>query len=256
MTQCKPEKIKLLSNNHQEICREVRKRLKEAKQVVAFTGAGISQESGIPTFRGSDGLWENYRIEEVATPEAFESNPTLVWDFYRARRKTAILAKPNPAHLAIASWEARFDFSGVVTQNIDGLHAKSGSKNIQELHGSLWKNRCTNCDFLTDDFSLEAAELPKCCQCGALLRPHIVWFGEALDLMVIQKSLAWMREADMIFIIGTSGVVEPAASFVREAKLYGACLVEVNTEETALTHAADFSIFAPCGQVFKEWINE
>ncbi len=247
--------------------REVLKRLGSARSVIAFTGAGISAESGIPTFRrnglDSGGLWGEYRVEEVATPEAFQKNPKLVWDFYLERRARAFGANPNQAHVTIAEWEKQFPFAGVVTQNIDGLHAKAGSVNIQELHGNLWKVRCTKCDFvgLDKDEIAEAgfrgpgeetSPLPTCPNCSHLLRPHIVWFGEPLDFDVIQTSLQWMKKADVIFAVGTSGVVEPAASFVREAKYEGAFLVEINIEPTALSPIADISLFGKSGDIFGE----
>ena len=236
-------------------CSEVLKKLREAKRVIAFTGAGISEESGIPTFRGSGGLWGKYRVEEVATPEAFYSNPKLVWDFYLERRRGVSQAKPNLAHVAFSEWQNRFPFVGIVTQNIDGLHARAGSKQIQELHGNIWKIRCSECGVLEVDHALERKELPACKHCGGLLRPHIVWFGEPLDSAVVSESLEWMRSANIIFVIGTSGVVEPAAGFVRDAKLHGAMVVEVNIEKTALSGIADISIFGRSGQVFGEWLK-
>ena len=218
-------------------CREVIKKLEGVKRVVAFTGAGISAESGIPTFRGNGGLWGEYRVEEVATPEAFDANPRLVWDFYLERRRGVLQAKPNPAHFAFANWQNRFPFVGVVTQNIDGLHEKAGSREIRELHGNIWKVRCTKCGKLDTDQATTRKELPNCQTCGGLLRPHIIWFGEALDPGVVSEAVAWLRNADIVF------VVEPAASFVRDAKHHGAFIVEINVEKTALSGIADISIF-------------
>ena len=232
--------------------KEVLTRLECAKRIVAFTGAGISQESGIATFRGNGGIWGKYRVEEVATPEAFFANPKLVWDFYLERRRGALEAKPNSAHQVIAAWEKKFPFVGVVTQNIDGLHEKAGSTKIQELHGNIWQARCSDCGATERDESLERTELPLCKHCKGLVRPHIVWFGEALDFDIIQEALKWMRQADIIFVVGTSGVVEPAASFVREAKSEGVFIVEVNIENTALTHIADVSLFGKSGEIFAE----
>lgn len=230
---------------------QVVQQLKKSKKIVAFTGAGISAESGIATFRGNGGLWGKYRIEEVATPQAFYSNPELVWDFYLERRQNAKDVQPNQAHITIAQWEKVFPFVGVVTQNVDGLHARAGSTNVQELHGNLWKIRCTECDFLTrEEKIVHKRPLPICSHCGKLLRPHIVWFGEQLEFEVVQKSVQWMREADLIFVVGTSGVVEPAAGFVRDARMYGAFIVEVNLEETALTHVANVSLFGKSAEIF------
>jgi NAD-dependent deacetylase len=240
---------------HEAACRETLERLRRSKRVVAFSGAGISKESGIPTFRDQGGLWENYRVEDVATPEGFRTNPALVWDFYLARRRGAAGAEPNAAHLAIAAWEKKIPFVGVVTQNIDGLHARAGSTRIQELHGNIWTVRCTGCERLTREEILERSTLPHCGLCGALLRPHIVWFGEPLDPEVIERSLEWMRAAEIIFVIGTSGVVEPAAGFVRDAARHGAFIVEVNVEETALSHAAHVSLFGRSAEVLGDWLK-
>ncbi len=230
-------------------------RLKEAQKVVAFTGAGISAESGILTFRDSGGLWEQYSIEEVATPQAFYRDPEFVWNFYLKRRNGALKASPNAAHHALAEWEKRFPFAGVVTQNIDDLHARAGSMHIQELHGNVWKTRCLDCGIVESDRALEFQKLPSCRHCGGLLRPHVVWFGEELDADVVRAAVKWMHEADVIFVVGTSGVVEPAASFVRTAKLHGAFIVEVNVEPTELSHVADISLFSKAGAVFGEWLQ-
>ena len=228
----------------------VRDRLLRARKVVAFSGAGISEESGIPTFRGSGGLWNSHPIEEVATPQAFQRNPKLVWDFYLERRRDALRAKPNPAHVAIAGWQERFSFCGVVTQNVDGLHRAAGSRNIQELHGNLWQSRCTQCERVSEYRALEARDLAPCTDCGGLMRPHIVWFGESLDPEVLATSARWMRDADMVFVIGTSGVVEPAASLVRDAKRCAVFTVELNLSKTALTPVVDVSLFGKCGVIF------
>ncbi|MBI1977371.1 MAG: NAD-dependent deacylase [Candidatus Omnitrophica bacterium] len=225
--------------------------LKKSKHIIAFTGAGISQESGIPTFRGSGGgFWRNFRLEEVATPQAFLKNPRLVWDFYLERRKLAKEVQPNAAHKAFAAWEKIFPFVGVVTQNIDGLHEQAGSRNIQELHGSLWRSKCSRCGKTVQDLNLTYSELPHCRDCGGLMRPDIVWFGEELNPNTINQALEWMRKADLIFVIGTSGVVEPAASFVRGAKRYGAFIAEVNVEETALTYVADLFLRGKSSEIF------
>lgn len=225
--------------------------LKKSKQIIAFTGAGISQESGIPTFRGAGGgFWRNFRVEEVATPQAFLNNPRLVWDFYLERRKLAQDVQPNAAHKAFAAWEKVFPFVGVITQNIDGLHEQAGSRNIQELHGSLWRSKCSRCGKTIPDSNLTYSELPRCLDCDGLMRPDIVWFGEELNPRTVNQALEWMQKADLIFIIGTSGVVEPAASFVRGAKRYGSFIVEVNVEETALTYVADLFLCGKSSEIF------
>ena len=251
----RPAHSNQILSTQQSACREILARLAKSSRVVAFTGAGISKESGIPTFRERGGLWENYRVEDVATSEAFQRDPELVWKFYLSRRKDALKAQPNAAHLRIAEWGKQLPFVGVVTQNIDGLHARAGSVQIQELHGNLWKVRCTSCEVTQEDRTTEFSGLPHCRACNGLLRPHIVWFGETLDLMTIQTSLEWMRTADLIFVVGTSGVVEPAAGFVRDAKLHGVFVVEVNPEETALTSVANVSLFGRAGKIFGEWFK-
>lgn len=227
--------------------------LKNAQRVLAFTGAGISEESGLATFRGAGGLWSGHRVEDVATPQAFARDPELVWQFYLKRRADVANAKPNTAHQVIAGWEKQFRFAGVVTQNVDGLHAAAGSTRIQELHGSIWKSRCLACGNIQPDDALEYEKIKTCERCQGSLRPHIVWFGENLETEVMDNALSWMREADIIFVVGTSGVVEPAASLVRSAKRFGAFIVEVNIEETALTSAADVSLFGKSVEVFSRF---
>lgn len=234
---------------------ETLKRLKSAKKIVAFTGAGISAESGVLTFRDAGGLWEQYRIEEVATPQAFYRDPEFVWNFYLKRRRGALKASPNAAHRVLAEWQNYFPFVGIVTQNIDGLHAEAGSTQIQELHGNIWKTRCLDCGTVALDRSLEFQKLPSCRHCKGLLRPHVVWFGEELEPSVVYTAVRWMKEADVIFAVGTSGVVEPAAGFVRNAKAHGAFIVEVNVEQTELSRVADISLFSKAGTVFGEWLQ-
>ncbi|PIQ87611.1 MAG: NAD-dependent deacylase [Candidatus Omnitrophica bacterium CG11_big_fil_rev_8_21_14_0_20_45_26] len=224
--------------------------MKAAKRIVAFTGAGVSQESGVPTFRDHNGLWENHRFEEVATPEGFQADPVLVWRFYMARRQLAKQVKPNAAHLAIAGWEKQFSFAGVVTQNIDGLHAQAGSRHVQELHGNIWKTECSRCHRVEVNEATElSADLPHCRDCGGLLRPHVVWFGEALNESVVHEALLWLYQADVIIVIGTSGAVEPAASFVREAKQKGAYVIEINTQKTALTPFVDLTLYGKSAEL-------
>lgn len=231
------------------------KRLKSAKKIVAFTGAGISAESGISTFRDSGGLWDQHRIEEVATLQAFYRDPEFVWNFYLKRRSDALNASPNAAHRVLAEWQKHFQFVGIVTQNIDGLHAEAGSVSLQELHGNIWKARCLDCQTVESDRSLEFQKLPSCRHCKGMLRPHVVWFGEELESSVVYTAVRWMKEADVIFVVGTSGVVEPAAGFVRNAKAHGAFIVEVNMEQTQLSAIADISLFSKAGTVFGQWLE-
>ena len=187
-----------------------------ADRVFILTGAGVSAESGIPTFRGVGGLWRNYRIEEVASPEAWRRDPRLVWEFYSMRRRAASAAKPNPAHLALAKLERDLrDRLFICTQNVDNLHEQAGSRNVVHMHGELFKSRCDACDREPFD-DANVYELPSAlplCNCGGRIRPHICWFGEVpFELHRISRAL---DECTLFLAIGTSGSVEPAASFVR-----------------------------------------
>ncbi len=181
------------------------------KKIIVFTGAGISAESGLKTFRDSGGLWEEYNVEDVATPEAWEKNPALVLDFYNLRRRQAVNAKPNPAHYALVKLEKRFDVQ-IITQNIDDLHEKAGSKNILHLHGEITKCRSSVDDSLVYPMKGKDLKLGQRCEKGSQLRPHIVWFGEAVPMMEVAASLA--TTADLFLIIGTSLNVYPAAGLV------------------------------------------
>jgi NAD-dependent deacetylase len=224
--------------------------LQEASRVAILTGAGISAESGIPTFRGEDGLWKKYRPEELATPAAFSQNPKLVWEWYDWRRGIIGQKEPNPGHEVIARWEETFPTVSLITQNIDGLHQKAGSKNIWELHGNIWKLRCTEEGTITENYETPLKEIPPLCpNCGALLRPHIVWFGESLSSTILQKSIQLSSECDVMFVIGTSAVVQPAASLPFEASEAGAMIVEINLDPTPLSLYADFSIRGKSGEI-------
>ena len=224
--------------------------LQEASSVAILTGAGISAESGIPTFRGEEGLWKKYRPEELATPTAFSQNPKLVWEWYDWRRGIIGQKEPNPGHKVIARWEETFPTVSLITQNIDGLHQKAGSKNIWELHGNIWKLRCTEEGTITENYETPLKEIPPLCpNCGALLRPHVVWFGESLSPTILQKSIQLSSECDVMFVIGTSTVVQPAASLPFEASEAGAKLVEINLDPTPLSLYSDFSIRGKSGEI-------
>ncbi len=189
--------------------------LSSTERVFVLTGAGVSAESGIPTFRGVGGLWRNYRIEEVASPEAWHHDPRLVWEFYSMRRRVASAAKPNPAHFALAKLEGSLrDRLFVCTQNVDSLHEQAGSKNVVHMHGELFKSRCDTCSrapFDDTNFYEPPVEAPRC-NCGGRIRPHICWFGEVpFELDRIYRAL---DQSTLFIAVGTSGVVEPAASFV------------------------------------------
>lgn len=224
--------------------------LQEASRVAVLTGAGISAESGIPTFRGEEGLWKKYRPEELATPAAFSQDPKFVWEWYDWRRGIIGQKEPNPGHKVIARWEETFPTVSLITQNIDGLHQKAGSKNIWELHGNIWKLRCTEEGTITENYETPLKEIPPLCpNCGALLRPHVVWFGESLSPTILQKSIQLSSECDVMFVIGTSTVVQPAASLPFEASKAGAKIVEINLDPTPLSLYADFSIRGKSGEI-------
>ena len=221
-----------------------------AKHVVVSTGAGISAESGIPTFRGKEGLWKKYRAEELATPTAFAQNPELVWEFYEWRRGIIAEKKTNPGHKVLARWESVFPVFSLITQNIDGLHQKAGSTDMLELHGNIWKLRCTEEGTISENHETPLKKIPPICpDCGALLRPHVVWFGESLSPTVLQKAFQLSSECDVMFVIGTSALVQPAASLPLSAAETGAKIVEINPDPTPLTPYADFSFRGKAGEI-------
>ncbi|MDH3191823.1 MAG: NAD-dependent deacylase [Nitrosopumilus sp.] len=219
---------------------EITDRIRKSNKIVFVTGAGISQESGIPTFRGKDGLWRKYNVMQLATIDAFYENPQLVWEWYNERRENIFTAKPNPGHKAIAELEKYVNVT-VLTQNIDGLHKMAGSSNVCELHGSIIRIKCTVCDF-NDEIMHEFEKFPPICKCGNILRPDVVWFGEPLPKDVWQKAIIHASQCDMMIIVGTSLVVSPANTLPIYAKQNNAFLIEVNPEKTILTPDMDFSI--------------
>ena len=234
--------------------KSLREKLLDSKKIVFVTGAGISQESGIPTFRGKDGLWRNYDAMKLATIDAFYDNPKLVWEWYNERRKNVFSSKPNLGHEAIAELE---DFTDVVvlTQNIDGLHQKAGSSKVLELHGSIVKIKCTVCDFKETN-NKEFSEFPPLCKCGNILRPDVVWFGEGLPQDVWQEAIIHANNCDLMIIAGTSLVVSPANTLPMYARQNDAILVEVNPDETIMTSDMDFSIRATSAVALPELVSE
>ncbi len=212
-------------------------------RVVILTGAGISAESGIPTFRGKDGLWNKFRPEELATPEAFERDPELVWKWYDWRRELIARVQPNDGHRIIAEMEGKFEDFWLITQNVDGLHQRAGSKKVIELHGSIWKLRCTSCSKEVINMDAPLKMVPPLCEsCGSLMRPGVVWFGESLPLDAIEKAMEVSAQADAFLVVGTSAKVYPAAQLPLIAKSEGAKIIEVNPEETDLTPYVDLSV--------------
>ena len=225
--------------------------LRSAESVCVLTGAGVSAESGVPTFRAADGLWEGHRVEEVATPFGFRANPGLVWQFYNARRANVVTVRPNPGHFALAALEQRFGARfTLTTQNVDGLHRAAGSRNVLELHGSLYRTRCTGCAAVTDRGLEPLGALPRCPGCSALLRPDIVWFHEPLPDDVWAAANTAAEECDVLLVVGTSAVVYPAANLIPAAKLGGrrpAAVLEFNLTPTDASHLADVGVYGPSG---------
>lgn len=218
----------------------IRKKIRNSKKVVFVTGAGISQESGIPTFRGNDGLWKNYDVMQLATIDAFNDHPKLVWEWYNERRKNIFSARPNLGHIAIAELE-KFVKVVVLTQNIDGLHQRAGSAEVLELHGSIVEIKCTNCDFKSEILT-EFTQIPPLCQCGNILRPNVVWFGESLPQNIWQQAIIHASTCDIMVVVGTSLVVSPANTLPIHAKQNNATIIEINPEETMMSSYMDLSI--------------
>ena len=220
----------------------VAQKLKDSRKIVFVTGAGISQESGIPTFRGKDGYWRKYDPMKLASIDAFYDDPKLVWEWYEDRRKNILSVKPNEGHFAISQME-EFKDVVVLTQNIDGLHQRSGSTNVLELHGSIIRIKCTVCDF-TDNITENFESLPPKCKCGSMLRPDVVWFGEPLPQNIWQSAIKEASVCDVMVIVGTSLVVSPANTLPVYAKQNGAILIEVNPEKTVMSNDMTLSIQA------------
>jgi NAD-dependent deacetylase len=220
----------------------ISEKLRQAEKIVFVTGAGISQESGIPTFRGKDGFWRKYDPMKLATIDAFYEDPKLVWEWYEERRKNILDANPNPGHVAIAELEKHKQIS-VLTQNIDGLHQRAGSSNVYELHGSIITIKCTGCNF-KDQITSGFSELPPFCKCGNMLRPDVVWFGEALPQNVWKSAIEEAISCDVMVVVGTSLAVSPANLLPVYAKQNGATMVEVNIDNTPMSSSMDLSLRA------------
>jgi len=217
--------------------------------IIFFTGAGMSAESGVPTYRGSGGIWHKYNYEEYACQDAFIGNPKKVLDFHELRRKSVMDCKPHGGHHFITEIQKTHKKVIIVTQNIDGMHQRAGADNVIELHGSLWRMRCDDCSITIDDIGESFAK--KKCDCGKYLRPDIVWFGDILDSHIIQKASDVIQKCDLFISIGTSGVVWPAAGFPQEAKSSGAHCIEMNTERTELSYLFDEVINCEASEINK-----
>jgi NAD-dependent deacetylase len=228
----------------------------QAKRVAVLTGAGISAESGVPTFRGKEGLWKKFKPEELANFDAFVRNPDLVWEWYSYRKKLIAEVKPNAGHYALAEMEKLFEEFAVITQNIDNLHRRAGSTRVYELHGNIERNYCINCGrkYLNDELDL-GSRVPRCTECKGLIRPDVVWFGELLPADQWGLADRAARAADVFFSVGTSAIVHPAASLPRIAKESGAYLVEINQETTPLSECADETLLGRSGLILHELVE-
>jgi len=231
----------------------IQEKIKNSKKIVFVTGAGISQESGIPTFRGKDGLWKNYDVMQLATINAFYDHPKLVWEWYNERRKNIFSAEPNLGHKAIAELE-KFVKIVVLTQNIDGLHQRAGSTKVLELHGSIVKIKCTNCNFKSEILT-EFTDIPPLCKCGNILRPNVVWFGESLPQDVWQQAIIHASECDVMIVVGTSLVVSPANYLPIHAKENNVTIIEINPEDTMMSSYMDLSIRSTSVKALPEFVS-
>jgi NAD-dependent deacetylase len=233
----------------------VAERMKAATSVVALTGAGVSAESGIPTFRGPEGLWQQYKPEELATPQAFARDPTLVWTWYDWRRQKIAPASPNPGHVALAQLERIVPDFLLLTQNIDGLHRLAGSRRLIELHGSIWHVRCLAESTVHENREVPLRVIPPRCPCGSLFRPDVVWFGESLSATYQGHAFAAAAAADVFLTIGTSALVQPAASLPLLAKDRGAFVVEINPAPTPITSFVDRHLEGAAGVILPQILS-
>ncbi len=225
--------------------------IRESGYTVALTGAGVSAESGIPTFRGKDGLWNKYRPEELATPEAFHSNPKRVWEWYKWRMELISKAKPNHAHIVLARMQEKGLLGPIITQNVDGLHQKAGAQDVIELHGNIWRVKCIRCGY-TARINEPPREIPpRCPECGGLLRPGVVWFGEPLPEQAVRRAFQEASHAELMIVAGTSLQVYPAAYLPVLTKNYGGKLIIVNVEPTHLDETADLVVREKAGVFFE-----
>ncbi len=234
--------------------------LREARAVVVLTGAGVSAESGIPTFRDAmEGLWAKYNPSQLATPEAFDRDRETVTRWYDWRREKCATAKPNPAHLALARLEEHLATQKrgftLLTQNVDRLHQAAGSRNVAELHGTLWVWRCTRCGIEREERAVPFQEYPPRCACGGTRRPAVVWFGEMLPEQALKQAHDALATCDFFFSVGTSAVVEPAANFIYSARHSGAKTVEINRDATPISRVVDWSLLGKAGEVLPELVR-
>ena len=227
-------------------------RLKSSKRISVLTGAGISAESGVPTFRGKNGIWKKFNPQELANMEAFLRNPELVWEWYNYRRKIIDSVLPNPGHEVLAQMEQFYPHFSICTQNVDGLHKKAGSKRIYELHGNIHRNKCSECDLPVADIVVHKDGRSPRCLCGGLIRPDVVWFGEQIPQDIFYTCVEEAVLAEVYFSIGTSTIVYPAATLPGEAKKHGAYVIEINLEPTPFSNQADYAIHAKAGDILPQ----
>ncbi len=231
--------------------------LRSTTRLVVLTGAGVSQESGLRTFRDAQtGLWAQYKPEDLASPEAFSRDPKLVWDWYAWRREAIKGVRPNPGHYALVELESKIPEFTLVTQNVDGLHRFAGSNNVLELHGNIQRVRCADCNMPAQTWRDDAESVPTCDACGGSLRPDVVWFGESLPRVELEAAVHAARSCQVFFSVGTSGLVQPAASLAHAARNNGSVIVEVNAETTPLTPKVDFFFHGKSGEILPELIGE
>ena len=230
--------------------------LRDAEKVAVLTGAGVSAESGVPTFRDPGGIWEKFRPEQLANFEAFMSDPDFVWSWYQHRREIMREVKPNKGHIALAEMEDIFPGFDLVTQNIDNLHFRAGSKKVTELHGNIERNFCMKCRTFYFEIDLSEKKVLKCEKCGGLIRPDVVWFGEMLPMKELTHAEECAANADVFFTIGTSAEVYPAAMLPIIAKKAGAYVVEINTKPTAISSELDEILTGKSGEILFELLNK
>ncbi|MDH5679182.1 MAG: NAD-dependent deacylase [Nitrospinota bacterium] len=239
-----------------EIPPSIFEKIVNAKVAAAMTGAGVSAESGVPTFRGENGLWRNRRPEELASMEGFLDDPRLVWDWYDWRRTTIAEINPNDGHYALAEMETVYDEFTLITQNVDGLHALAGSRDPVEIHGNIWHTRCMKEGTIMENREAPLKRIPPLCpNCNTMVRPHIIWFGEELDTDVLKRAGEAARSSEVFFVVGTSSVVQPAASLAGLAQRNNSLVVEVNLERTPITDSVDLFLQGPSGVVLPDLLR-
>jgi NAD-dependent deacetylase len=232
---------------------KARERVREAKAIAVLTGAGVSAESGIPTFRNNGGYWQKYRFEDLATPQAFARDPKFVWQWYEERRRAIAAARPNAGHEALVAMERRAPRFTLITQNVDGLHDLAGSQNTIKLHGDIWMVRCLKCGREQVDRS-ELADLPPYCACGGMLRPGVVWFGEMLPEGAMERAAEAVQTSDVLIVAGTSAQVYPAAGLIPLAIANGSTVIEVNPDATDFSDAVAFALHGPSAQILPQLV--